>query len=245
MKKTDRVIRLPLLVLFLTAVILSGCRKAAVPEPTAEISTLAASSEEIASVGHSDTVPDDSENLTVSGEPGLPAVTEISESIVVLPAMPAEETGMIINRVISPAGSAANTELPVVLPTAIALTDIPTATVVPASGKGDKASWVRQSPEDGTHIDAGAEFDITWYMRNTGTTTWTTDYCCRYFSNTDLTKRQGRRFNLPYNVAPDEIGECTIDAIAPTKPGTYKMAYVLSNGEDKNFYAVDITIIVD
>ena len=108
----------------------------------------------------------------------------------------------------------------------------------------DKASWQSQTPADGTHIDAGAEFDITWYMLNTGTTTWNTGYRLRYFSGTNLTK-PGKSYNLGTSVAPNAVGACSLDAVAPWQPGTYKMSVVLSNEEDVNFAIVDITIIVD
>lgn len=111
--------------------------------------------------------------------------------------------------------------------------------------EGDKAEWQSQSPEDGGHVEAGSEFDITWYMVNTGTTTWTTDYSMRYFAGTNLTKPGKTRYNLPEPVAPGETGTCSVDALAPWEPGTYQMFVVLSNANDENFSKVDITITVD
>ena len=110
----------------------------------------------------------------------------------------------------------------------------------------DKAVWQSQFPEDGTHIDAGAEFDITWFMANTGTTTWTTDYSLRYFAGTNLLKPgKPTRYNLAKAVEPGTTGGCSVDAVAPWEPGTYQMFVVLSNGNDENFSKVDITIVVD
>lgn len=110
----------------------------------------------------------------------------------------------------------------------------------------DKAFWISQNPEDGTHIDAGAEFDITWHLLNTGTTTWTTDYSLRYFAGTNLMKPgKPTRYNLAKAVEPGDIGNCSVDAVAPWKPGTYQMFVFLSNGNDENFTKVDITIVVD
>lgn len=108
----------------------------------------------------------------------------------------------------------------------------------------DKASWQSQSPADNTHMDPGAEFDITWNLLNTGTTTWTTGYRLRYFTGTNLTK-PGKNYYLTSSVAPNAVGACTMDAVAPWQSGTYTMSVVLSNEEDKNFYVVDITIVVD
>ncbi len=110
----------------------------------------------------------------------------------------------------------------------------------------DKAEWQSQNPEDGTHIDAGAEFDISWFMVNTGTTTWTTDYSLRYFAGTNLMKPgKPTRYNLAKAVEPGTVGDCSVDAVAPWEPGTYQMFVVLSNGNDENFSKVDITIVVD
>ncbi len=109
----------------------------------------------------------------------------------------------------------------------------------------DKAVWQSQNPEDGVHVEAGSEFDITWHMLNSGTTTWTTDYSMRYFAATDLTKPGKDRYNLSEPVPPGAVGNCSVDAIAPWEPGTYQMFVVLSNGNDENFAKVDIIVNVD
>ena len=114
-----------------------------------------------------------------------------------------------------------------------------------SSDEGDKAEWQSQSPSDGDHVEAGSEFDITWFMTNIGTTTWTPGYSMRYFAGTDLTKPGKARFGLTETVAPGETGTFNVDALAPWKPGTYQMFVVLSNEHDENFSKVDITIVVD
>lgn len=253
MKISDRVKMLQLLILILAAVILTACGNIATPEPTTDVNALGTAAVETFSSNYTETAFSIQTNTP---EPlnTLPVFTEVPEQIMILPTMPDGESDMIINRQNLPqvqdtnAGAIQEPPVNIILPQAptnagpVAI--IPTATL-PAPSGGDKASWEGQSPADNVHIEAGAEFDMTWYLRNTGTTTWTTDYCLRYFSNTNLSKRPGQRFYLQKNVAPNELAECTIDAIAPTTPGTYKMAYVLSNAEDRNFYTVDITIIVD
>lgn len=127
--------------------------------------------------------------------------------------------------------------------TTIQLPIAPTAT--PNAQSGDKASYDSQTPVDGTHVQPGQIFDITWYLLNTGTTTWTTDYCIRFFSNTKFTKPGKDRYYLEQPVPPNTVGACAIDAVAPSTPGTYTMAVVLSNENDENFYVMDVTIIVD
>ena len=139
-------------------------------------------------------------------------------------------------------------QLSVCLPTAAAnsqvvLPSVPTATPIPQVG--DKASYDSQSPQDGTHVQAGQVFDITWNLLNTGTTTWTKDYSLRFFSGTNFTKPGKNRWGLNKEVAPNTVGACVVDAVAPNAPGTYTMAVVLGNENDENFMVVDITIIVD
>ena len=119
---------------------------------------------------------------------------------------------------------------------------VPTATLATV---GNKASYDSQNPVDGTHVKAGQIFDITWYLLNTGSTTWTTDYSVRYFTGTNFTKPGKTRYQLNAEVAPNAVGACTVDAVAPSKKGEYQMAVVLGNENDENFYVMDITIIVD
>ncbi len=129
-----------------------------------------------------------------------------------------------------------------VLPPAVPVT-MPTAT--PVVAVGDKAHYEGQYPNDGFHATPGQVFDITWNLMNTGTTTWTTDYCMRFFNGTDFTKPRKDRFYLNNPVAPNTVGACSVDAVAPTTPGTYYMGMVLSNENDENFMFVDVTIVVD
>ena len=143
-------------------------------------------------------------------------------------------------------------QLSVCLPTAVPegmngqqviLPTVPTAT--PIVNAGDKASYDSQTPQDGTHVQRGQTFDITWNLLNTGTTTWTTDYSIRFFSGTNFTKPGKYRWGIPANVTPNNIGSWTVDAVAPNAPGTYTMALVVGNENDENFMVVDITIVVD
>ncbi len=94
-------------------------------------------------------------------------------------------------------------------------------------------------------MKAGESADLIWYITNVGTTTWTTDYSVRFFTGTNFAKAGNTRYRLPATVAPQQTGQFIIDIVAPNKAGEYKMAWVLSNAEDNNFYTVDITIVVE
>ena len=141
-------------------------------------------------------------------------------------------------------------QLTVCLPTAVPDTNtmtLPTQIPTPTSALqvGNKATFDSQTPVDGTHFSPGTNFDIHWYLLNSGTTTWSTDYTLRFFSGDNFTKPGKNRWGLLRDVPPNAIGDCVIDAVAPSKPGTYTMAVVLGDENDQNFMVVDITIIVD
>ena len=139
-------------------------------------------------------------------------------------------------------------QLTICLPTAVPSTEqiqLPMAPTATPVAMGDKASYDSQTPADGTHVRRGESFDIYYYLLNTGTTTWTTDYSLRYFSNTRLTKPGKDRYYLLETTPPNSVGRIGVDAVAPNNPGTYTMSMVFGNENDENFFVVDITIIVD
>ncbi len=165
-----------------------------------------------------------------------PAGTDGKEMMIT--ALPEDSEMMIRNEVLS------------ATPTAITPTSTPKPTeaansVDSAKKKQDKALYLGQEPQDGSHVNRESEFDVVWELQNAGTTTWTRDYSLRYFSNTNFTKQTRNRWRLPKEVAPGESVKCFVDAVAPAEPGTYTMAMVLGNGNDENFMIVDVKIIVD
>lgn len=249
MRSLKRNTVLQILTAFIIISILSACGTAATPEPTLDMKEFATHAVETIEANATATalsVPIDTPQPTYTPV-SLP--TDISESIAVLPTTPVESGMMIINTGNDPAagtGAAVNNMLPVppadsgAVPPVIAQ---PTATIPLTAG--DKASYDSQSPLDNSHVERGAEFDISWYLLNIGTTTWTTDYSLRYFTGTNFTKPGKSRWNLAQDVPPNTVGACTVDAIAPENPGTYNMAVVLGNENDENFFIVDLTIVVD
>ncbi len=124
---------------------------------------------------------------------------------------------------------------------------VPTAAAASSSAAsatpGDKASYMGQSVADGTHVQKGQDLDLTWYLQNTGTTTWNSDYMIRFFNGTRMMKSNEKR--LGQTVLPGETGNCTVDAVAPSASGEYTMTLVLANDAYENFMVFDITLIVD
>ncbi len=226
------------IVLLIAAAALSACGNMATPEPTPDMNAYATNAVQTVEAHYTATALAQPTNTPEPTYTPVVIPTDTPEPIAVLP--PAAD----------PAESAANTgaaagvpELP--MTDAVQVPEIPAVPTATAVLVGDKASYESQTPLDGAHVEAGSEFDITWYLLNTGTTTWTTDYCLRYFTGTNLTKPGKPRYYLAQPVPPNTVGACTVDALAPEKPGTYQMAVVLGNENDENFFIVDITLIVD
>ena len=135
--------------------------------------------------------------------------------------------------------------LPTAVPTGNQQVQLPIAPTATPVQVGDKASYDSQQPADFTHVQRGQSFDITWYLLNTGTTTWTEDYCLRFWSGDNMTKPGKPRYYLLEPTAPNTVGRIRVDVIAPASPGTYTMSMVFGNQNDENFFIVDTTIIVD
>lgn len=213
------------------AVALSACGNAATPEPTPDMNAFATSAVQTVEARYTETaiaMPTNTPEPTYTPV-SLPTATA---EVLVLPTAAEMTSG---DAAAAGTGTdAAVAAAPVVVPTATA-----------ALTSGNKASYEGQTPTDGTHIPAGSEFDITWYLVNTGTTTWTTDYSMRYFTGTNFSKPGKTYYRLNKAVAPNETGACAMDAVAPMTPGTYTMSAVLANENDENFMIVDITIVVD
>lgn len=236
---------------FIIISILSACGTAATPEPTLDMNEYATRAVETIEANATATALSVPTNTPEPTYTPVSLPTDTPESIAVLPTTPVDSGLMIINPGNDPAAEAGpgvpeNNILPVLPADSSAVLPVitqPTATTPPLAG--DKASYDSQTPLDNSHVERGAEFDISWYLLNTGTTTWTTDYSLRYFTGTNFTKPGKNRWNLVQPVPPNTIGTCTVDAIAPEEPGTYKMSVVLGNENDENFFIVDLTIVVD
>lgn len=120
------------------------------------------------------------------------------------------------------------------------LPGLATATNPAPATTGDKAEWVTQIPTDGTRIEHGTRFDVRWTVRNTGTTTWNTNYTIRHYAGTKLGEKSTYKFRA--TVKPGDSTDLVIDAVAPSKNGEYNSIWVLTNDQGVNFYVIDVTI---
>ncbi len=106
----------------------------------------------------------------------------------------------------------------------------------------DRAIYVDQSPADGSIVTPGSEFNVVWRVKNTGTTTWTTQYRLRFYAGTQMSPVNA--VALPNTVKPQEEVQITLPIRAPAAPGEYNTIWVLSNAQDSNFFNVFIRIVV-
>lgn len=241
--RKNRIVLLSVLT-FIIAGLLSSCGTQAAPQPTVDMDQIKTSAAETIAAGFTETAMSMPTNTPVP-----PTYTPIAATATL--GMPTVNAGNAAGAAILPGTTSANST-PGTTAGAVPTTGIssittnnvaaaPTATIGTA---GDKALWADQKPSDNTIFTPGQEFDITWYLTNTGTTTWSTDYSLRFYSGTNFAKGGGSRWHVPATTAPNATVGISIDAIAPSTAGTYKMAWVLANEGDTNFYTVDITIIV-
>ena len=131
--------------------------------------------------------------------------------------------------------------------TSITLTVAPTLSqkvvpTLPQSQAADKATWISNDPLDSALANPDAKFDITWQMKNSGTTTWTTKYTIRYFSGNII--METNQFHFRDTVKPGDTGTFIVDAIAPSKPGSYNTWWKMTNDLGQNFGDMSLTIIV-
>jgi hypothetical protein len=112
-------------------------------------------------------------------------------------------------------------------------TTAPTARPTTASGGGtgavfptatrrtgpDQAQLVSQEPRDGTVFNPGAQFDGVWTFKNTGTSTWTTDYDFRFISGVNYSESGATVFSMPQEVPPGGTVRFIVDMVAPSTGG--------------------------
>ena len=92
----------------------------------------------------------------------------------------------------------------------------------------DRAQLVRDmSVEDNSPFSPGTVFVKTWRLKNTGNCTWTTDYKLVFRSGDAMDANLS--IPLPKTVAPDQTVDVSVTLKTPTKTGTYRGDWMLSN----------------
>jgi len=128
-------------------------------------------------------------------------------------------------------------------PALAATTPVPTQTITSAP-VNDRAEFVSQDPLDGSILSANQSFTMTWTIKNSGLTTWTTAYQLRFFSADRLGSNLPTAYPLTKEVAPGESIQLSVPMIAPSQPGEYTSNWVITNANQINFYPLYVTIKV-
>jgi hypothetical protein len=100
--------------------------------------------------------------------------------------------------------------------------------------KFDDATFISDvTIPDNSFIEKGAAFTKTWRVKNSGDSTWTTDY--------KLVFKSGERMGtpetvpIPKEVTPGEIVDLSIEFTAPDTTGEYRSAWLFQNDQGKKF----------
>lgn len=134
------------------------------------------------------------------------------------------------------------TAAPTTLATAVKLATATSAVVAPPASKGDKAELVDQSPKDGTSLPKAASFDMTFVLKNTGTTTWTTDYKLVFYAGERLGSPAD--FNMPNEVKPGGIVRLVFTLTAPDNKADTVTQWAVRNADGTNFYPIYLKLSV-
>lgn len=130
-------------------------------------------------------------------------------------------------------------------PTATAIV-LASPTTAPSTGGGGGVPVVReyacnvvnQSPRDNSYWKQNKDFDVNWTIVNTGTKTWRDGLDLVFSSGTNMATTDV--VELPA-LKPGEQFKVILDAVTPSKNGTYTMVWKLEGG----FCFPYISIIVE
>jgi hypothetical protein len=126
----------------------------------------------------------------------------------------------------------------------ITATPAPVNTITISPVVNDRADWVSQNPTDGSVFSVNQSFSMTWVVKNSGQTTWNTNYQLRFFSGDRLGQGLPVSYPLQVEVKPGETIQLSIPMVAPLQPGEFTSNWVLTNQELLNFYPLFVTIKV-
>jgi hypothetical protein len=86
---------------------------------------------------------------------------------------------------------------------------------------------------DGTAFAPGEPFTKTWRLKNTGTTTWNTDYLLLFIDGALMDAPAS--VPVPKTVAPDESVDISVGMVAPAEPGSYRGFWKLKSAGGQIF----------
>ncbi len=86
---------------------------------------------------------------------------------------------------------------------------------------------------DNTILQLSQPFTKTWRIRNTGSCTWTTGYQLVFMDGDRLGSPAS--VPLPFNVAPSQTVDVSVDMVAPDAVGHYEGVWGLRSADGKTF----------
>lgn len=190
--------------------------------------------------------------LTLAACSNPNATPTISPEMVYTQAAQTVAAGLTQTAVLVPTATSTSTPPPTNTPaptqavtatSADATTPVTLASPTRSTGP-DKAEWVAQSPGDGTVFAAGEDFTLVWTVKNTGSTTWTTDYQLRFYLGDASLRFKASDIKLPKEVKPNDTVDLSLWMEAPFNAGDYTTIWVLSTNEGVNFYPLTFTLKV-
>lgn len=174
--------------------------------------------------------------------PSSPATTQISpEALFTAAAMTAEalrSAELLDASTASPESSVLISPSPfpseTPTPTGPVVATVVLPTMSTAGAAGDIAEFVDDiTVEDGTTFAPLQSFTKTWRIKNTGTTTWTTDYRLVFVRGALM--RAPASVPLPREVPPGEVVDLSVDMVAPAQEGIYQSFWLLRNANGQTF----------
>jgi len=132
--------------------------------------------------------------------------------------------------------------LPLISPMSIALPVIKMS-IENASSSGYGCSVVSQTPKDWVKMKSRQYFDMTWTIRNTGTTVWHTGSTTFAYVSGEKMQTKGNSLDISESIGRGAKTVLSVDMTAPKALGTYTALWALSTGKTK-FCRVTIIVTV-
>jgi hypothetical protein len=166
-----------------------------------------------------------------------PTATLDAQAVYTAAAQTADAKLTEIAAVTPTAPPATNTPVPET-PTPEAVTPSATAVLTPTAtlpaAAADKAQFVTDvTIPDGTEVEPNDTFLKTWQLKNVGNTTWTTNYSLVFVSGAQMGGPATTK--LPYDVAPNQSIDLSVNLTAPADPGTHLGYWILQNANGQSF----------
>lgn len=87
-----------------------------------------------------------------------------------------------------------------------------------------------------TFINPGTGFAKVWRLQNTGTCTWTPNYHLAYaYGNVSAAQMNGQSVPIPFNVAPGQNVDVSVNLVAPNEHSTYQGFWQMESDAGNRF----------